>query len=67
MLFAPLDGWHHIRVMDGHTAVDYAHVLKDLADIHFPHKKTIVLVPLRMPDERPGESCDDRSGVFSKP
>ena len=26
------------------TAVDYAHVLKDLADRHFPHAKTIVLV-----------------------
>jgi len=24
--------------------VDYAHVLKDLADIHFAHAKTIVLV-----------------------
>ena len=24
--------------------VDYAHVLKDLADIHYAHAKTIVLV-----------------------
>ena len=44
MLFAPLEGWRHIKVTDRHTAVDYAHVLKDLADIHFPHKRTIVLV-----------------------
>ena len=44
MLFAPLEGWRHIKVTDRHTAVDYAHVLKDLADIHFPHKQTIVLV-----------------------
>ena len=29
---------------DRHTAVDYAHVLKDLADIHFPRARTIVLV-----------------------
>ena len=29
---------------DRHTAVDYAHVLKDLADRRFPHAKTIVLV-----------------------
>jgi hypothetical protein len=43
MLFAPLEGWRHIKVT-AHTAVDYAHVLKDLADIHFPHKRTIVLV-----------------------
>ena len=44
MLFAPLEGWRHVKVTDRHTAIDYAHVLKDLADIHFPHKKAIVLV-----------------------
>ena len=35
MLFAPLEGWRHVKVTDRHTAVDYAHVLRDLADIHF--------------------------------
>jgi DDE superfamily endonuclease len=44
MLFAPLEGWRHVKVTDRHTAIDYANVLKDLADIHFPHKKAIVLV-----------------------
>src|SRR6266404_3225933 len=44
MLFAPLEGWRHVKVTDRHTAVDYARVLKDLADIHFAHAKTIVLV-----------------------
>ncbi|MGB8731107.1 MAG: IS630 family transposase [Candidatus Sulfotelmatobacter sp.] len=44
MMFAPLEGWRHVKVTDRHTAVDYAHVLKDLADIHFAHAKTIVLV-----------------------
>src|SRR6201988_2372285 len=44
MLFAPLEGWRHIKVTDRHTAVDYAHVLKDLADIHFSNARTIVLV-----------------------
>ena len=44
MMFAPLEGWRHVKVADRHTAVDYAHVLKDLADIHFAHAKTIVLV-----------------------
>jgi len=33
-----------VEVTDRHTAVDYARVLKDLADIHFAHAKTIVLV-----------------------
>src|ERR1700741_4798117 len=44
MMFAPLEGWRHVKVTDPHTAVDYAHVFKDLADIHFPRARTIVLV-----------------------
>ena len=44
MMFAPLEGWRHVAVTDRRAAVDYAHVLKDLADIHFPHATTIVLV-----------------------
>jgi hypothetical protein len=44
MMFAPLEGWRHIKVTDRHTAVDYAHVLKDLADVHFANPRTIVLV-----------------------
>ena len=44
MMFAPLEGWRHVKVTDRHTAVDYAHVLKDLADIRFANAKTIVLV-----------------------
>ena len=35
MLFAPLEGWRHVKITDRHTAVDYAHGLKDLADVHF--------------------------------
>lgn len=44
MMFAPLEGWRHVEVTDRHTAVDYAHVLKDLADVHFASAKTIVMV-----------------------
>jgi hypothetical protein len=44
MLFVPLEGWRHIKVTDRHTAVDYAHVLKDVAEIHFSAAQTIVLV-----------------------
>ena len=44
MMFAPLEGWRHVKVTDRHTAVDYAHVLKELADRHFANAKTIVLV-----------------------
>ena len=44
MLFAPLEGWRHVEVTDRHTAIDYARVLKELADLHFAHAKTIVLM-----------------------
>jgi hypothetical protein len=44
MMFAPLEGWRHVKVTDRHTAVDYAHALKDLADVHFLNAKKIALV-----------------------
>ena len=44
MLFAPLEGWRHTEVTDRRTAIDYARVLKDLSDIHFPCAKKIILV-----------------------
>ena len=44
MLFAPLEGWRHVKVTDRRTAVDFAHVLKDLSDIHFAGAQRIVLV-----------------------
>lgn len=44
MMFAPLEGWRHVKVTDRHTAVDYAHALKDMADIHFPKAPQIVVV-----------------------
>lgn len=44
MMFAPLEGWRHVKVTDRRTSADYAHALKDWADIHFRHVKKIVLV-----------------------
>ena len=44
MLFAPLEGWRHVEVTDRRTAIDYAHILKDSSDVHFPDAKRIVLV-----------------------
>ena len=44
MLFAPLEGWRHVEVTDHHTAVDYAQILRDLSDRHFPNADKIVLV-----------------------
>src|SRR5208282_4965729 len=44
MIFAPLEGWRRVEVTDHHAAVDYAKVLKDLSDVHFPAAEKIVLV-----------------------
>ena len=44
MMFAPLEGWRHVKVTDRRTAIDYAHVLRDLADVHFAQAETIVLI-----------------------
>ncbi len=44
MLFAPLEGWRHVKVTERRTAVDYAHVLKETADTHFPKAEKITLV-----------------------
>jgi len=44
MLFAPLEGFRHVETTERRTAADYAHVLKDLSDTHFPQAKKIVLV-----------------------
>jgi DDE superfamily endonuclease len=44
MMFAPLEGWRHVKVTDRHAAVDYAHALRDLSDSHFPDAAKIVLV-----------------------
>jgi len=44
MMFAALEGWRKVKVTDHHAAVDYAQVLKELSDVHFPDAKQIVLV-----------------------
>jgi hypothetical protein len=43
-LFAPLEGFRHVEVTERRTAVDYARILKDLSDVHFPNAEKIVLV-----------------------
>ncbi len=44
MLFAPLEGWRHVSATAHRGAIDYAHVLKTLSDVHFPKAKAITLV-----------------------
>ena len=44
MLFAPLEGWRHVEVTDHHAAMDYAQILKFVADTRFPDAAKITLV-----------------------
>ncbi len=44
MLFAPLEGWRHVKVTDRHTKIDWAHLIRELVDEHYPEKERIVLV-----------------------
>jgi len=44
MLFAPLEGWRYVKVTDRRTAIDYAYILKEIADTHFPDATKIILV-----------------------
>ena len=53
MMFAPLEGWRHVKVTDRHTAVDYAQVLKELSDTHYPDASKIVLVQDNLNTHKP--------------
>jgi hypothetical protein len=53
MLFAPLEGWRHVKVTDHHAAVDYAQLLKELSDTHFPEARKIVLVQDNLSTHKP--------------
>ena len=53
MLFAPLAGWRHVAVRERRTAIDYAHVLRDLADNHFPDAEKITLVQDNLNTHKP--------------
>ena len=53
MMFAPLEGWRYVKVTERHTAIDYAHALRDLSDVHFPDAAKIVLVQDNLNTHKP--------------
>ena len=53
MMFAPLEGWRHVKVTDRHAALDYAEVLKELSDKHFPQASRIVLMQDNLSTHKP--------------
>ena len=44
MIFAPLLGFRHIEVTDKRTSIDFAHICRDLVELHFPNAAKIMLV-----------------------
>ncbi len=44
MVYAPLDAWRHVEVTDRRTKRDFAGVLKDLADVHFPGRRIVLVM-----------------------
>jgi hypothetical protein len=53
MMFAPLEGWRVVKVTDQRAAVDYAKMLKELSDTHFPKAGRIVLVQDNLSTHKP--------------
>jgi transposase len=44
MLFEPLAGWRRVKVTERRTAKDFAQIIQELVDVHYPHAEQIVLV-----------------------
>jgi len=53
MIFAPLEGRREAIVTERHTAIDYAHALKHVADEMFPRAEKIVLVQDNLNTHKP--------------
>lgn len=44
MVSAPLEGWRNVKVTDRHTKVDWAKLMQEIVDEHYPEKRKIILV-----------------------
>jgi transposase len=53
MLFAPLEGWRHVKVTDQRTKVDWAHCIKDLLTVDFPDAEQVTIVMDNLNTHRP--------------
>lgn len=53
MTFEPLAGRRRVKVTERRTAVDYARVVRELVDVHYPDAEKIVLVQDNLNTHRP--------------
>ena len=44
MIFAPFLGFRHVEVTDTRTSIDFAHICRDIVDVHFPDAEKVMLV-----------------------
>ncbi len=44
MLFAPFEGWRHVKVTDRRTKVDFAYCIKDLLTLYYPDAERVTIV-----------------------
>jgi DDE superfamily endonuclease len=44
MLFQPLAGWREVKVTERRTKQDFAHMMRDIVDVYFPHAEKIRVV-----------------------
>lgn len=44
MFFEPLQGWRRVTITDSRTAIDWAHQVQQLVDVHYPQAQKITLV-----------------------
>lgn len=44
LLFAPFEGWRHVKVTEQRTKVDFAYCIKDLLTLHYPDAERVTIV-----------------------
>jgi len=44
MVYAPLDAWRHVEVTDRRRRRDFAWLLRDMADVHFPGRRIVLVM-----------------------
>jgi hypothetical protein len=54
----PLRGWRHVKVTARRTKLDFAELIRELVDIHYPQAEKIVLVMDNLNTHTPGSLYD---------
>jgi DDE superfamily endonuclease len=53
MVFAPLEGWRHVKGTDRRTKGDWAHCIKDIWTVEFPDAEKVTIVMDNLNTHRP--------------